>query len=1166
VRRIGSRTLIWAALAGAFAALLTVPATGMAAHVYSSPGYRWNKKLPKVAPVIPGRLIKLGDGAYPHVRVDAAGTGQIAYTTAPQGANGPSVVRDCVLMRGQTGCAANAGLVPNEPGADPKYNTDTDGPTPLAVGNQLLMLTHRYPISETLPDGTTGYPTFLYTSEDGGKTFTGPGEVGQLGVSGNAIVWGGNNPQIAWITDTMTGGTLFQSTPPGAFTSQRLNLGDSGPDQAYDGRLALDGTLPVAEFQDLSNHIFIREYNGTGNVFDTNSWSRAEINGQGYSRLVGGPSGVWLLYQKTFSGPLFVQRIVHGEPSGAPSQVTPNSNFDHAYYAIAEDATGGLTVGWFNDGESASLYTQSSTDGSHWSAPQLIATGLNEPSYMTLDAAGDGGGFAAFQTPEPGGLSGSQIDVASFGSAAATGLKGLGNLTGDGIGGLGGDPNGSTSCTDVHFGDIDAIAEAGCFLRDPKNPTSGAAIISGEIRLNGLEIIPSAGVQIVIDPRLHTINTTGTVRVVLRAPVIGDITLYEGSLHLDLSGSLADAGHVLFDPEVTKLTSTLEGFPFDGGIDIKLSKDGVVIPVFLKLPAYMGGASGQATLLANNTDGLELTSLHIGVDDLDLGALEIKNLAIDYSRSGNMWSGTATLYIPAGSPYFDIQAQVEFDDGQFTMGSFQVGPFYPGLPIFTDAFITGFGGGFDIRPPLKRFFGSIDIGAIPLDLPNYTIGVTGTVSITFPDSGPVKVEVDGSGSVHGLQIGTAKMIFQTNGYFEVDGDLNLDLDVAQYDSSLKAFVDLPGKEFSAELSGDLLVDGYGIASADGIISSKGVGACGKYLLLEIGFTYPWGGSPTPMLESCDLGPLRVQPVSAESAAARAHAAIASVPVSAGTSVSDISVTGSGGVPSVVLTDPEGHTVIPQTLSPATVHAAAIAVSFAKTNTTLIALRTPHAGGWQVAAAPGSVPITSVASARGYAAPMLNAHVTGRGYQRALHYDVTSRSGLSVTFAEQGGRVYKTIGTARGARGTLRFSPAAGAAGRRAIYAIVTESGTPRERVKVASYTAPGPARPGRVKGLRVDARGGSFRITFGTATNAAHYLLRLTGSDGRRQVVLVSHGAHRVTVPALGYEDRLAVSVSGVSSYQRSGPSTTATAEYQSAVYRRAHAPKHKAKPKKKKR
>ena len=35
--------------------------------------------------MIPGKLIKLGDGAYPHVLVDAAGTGQIAYTTEPEG-------------------------------------------------------------------------------------------------------------------------------------------------------------------------------------------------------------------------------------------------------------------------------------------------------------------------------------------------------------------------------------------------------------------------------------------------------------------------------------------------------------------------------------------------------------------------------------------------------------------------------------------------------------------------------------------------------------------------------------------------------------------------------------------------------------------------------------------------------------------------------------------------------------------------------------------------------------------------------------------------------------------------------------------------------------------------------------------------------------------------
>jgi hypothetical protein len=1151
------RAIVWAALLSACLALLALPATGLARRTYSSPGYRWNHKLPKVAPVIPGKLVKLGDGAYPHVLVDAAGTGQIAYTTEPEDA--PSVLHDCVLMRGQTGCAANSGLVPPEDG-DPRYNIDDDGPTPVAVGNELLMLSHRYPISETLPDGTSGYPTFLWTSEDGGKSFTGPGVIGNLGVSGNAIVFGGDQPEIAVITDTMTGGTIFQATPPGAYTSQRLNLGDQGPDEAYNGRLALDGNRPVAEFSDLSNHIFVREYNGVGDIFSSSSWSVARINGQGYARLVGGPSGVWLMYQKTYSGPLFVQRIVNGTTSGAASQVTPNSSFSHSDYAITEDADGLLTVAWFNDGAPASLYTQTSSDGRHWSAPQLIARNLDEPSELSIGAAGDGGGFAAFQEPEPGGVSRSQIAVAAFGSFAATGLKGLGNLNGDGIGGLGGDPLGSTSCTDVHFGDIDAIAEAGCFLRDPAHPTSGAAIISGEIRLNGLEIIPDAGVEIVIDPRTHTINTTGTVRVVLRAPGIGDITLYEGSLQLDLSGSLADAGHTLFDPQVSKLTSSLQGFPFDGNIDVQLSHDGVVIPVSLKLPEYMGGVTGQATLLANNADGLELSSLHIGVDDLVLGALEVKNLNIDYMHTGNVWTGSAHLNIPAGTPYFGIDVAVRFDDGDFTMGSFNISLPFPGVPVFADTYLDGFGGGFDIHPDRRRFFGSVSIGAIPLDPPNYTIGVTGTVSITFINGGPVVVEVDGSGSVHGFQIATAKLLFQTNGYFAVDGNVDIDLDVAEIKSSLSAFVDLPAKEFSAELKGELDVTGYDVASADGIISSKGTGACGTYLGLSVGFGYAWGGSVHPFFGGCDFGPYRVQPVSAASASARAQVAAATVPIANGTKVTNIAVAGSGDAPSVVLTDPSGHTVIPPALAPTTVHDSAFTAVSAKTDTTYVVLRAPRGGRWQIAAAPGSVPIISVRSAQGYAPPTLKAHVTGGGHRRVLHYTVSTDPGLSVSFAEQARRVYKVIGTARSAHGTLRFAPADGPDGQRTIDAIVTESGQPRAQVKVAGYRAPGPARPGRVTGLRVARRGASFRITFGNAVNATHYLVKVTGADGRRQLTVIGRAPHRLSFAARGYTDNVTVTVTGVSSDQRSGATARAGAEYQSAVYRRAHAPTKKKK------
>jgi hypothetical protein len=1114
------------------AALCAAPSPASARQVYRSPGYHWNRKLPKVAPVIPGKLIKLGDGQYPRVLVDAAGTGQIAYASNVNQDFGPSVLHDCVLLRGQTGCTATSGLVPTEDG-DPTYNIDDDGPTPLAVGNQLLMLDHRYPNPETMPDGTTGYPTFLWTSEDGGKTFTGPGTIGNLAVSGNAIVFGGNQPQIGVITDTMTGGTIFQSTPPGAYTSNRLNLGDQGPDEAYNGRLALDGSTPVAEFSDLSNHIFIREYNGTGDINSSSSWSVAEINGQGYSRLVGGPSGVWLLYQKTYSGPLFVLRIVHGQPSGAAIQVTPTTDFQHSNYAITENATGGLTVGWFTSSP-YDLYVASSSDGRHWSAPQIIAQGLNEASDLSLGAAGDGGGFAAFQEPDHGSPTGSQIDVAAFGSFAATGLQGLGNLDGDGIGGLGGDPLGSVSCTDVHFGDIDAIAEAGCFLRDPKNPTSGAAVIQGEIRLNGLEIIPDAGVQITIDPRQHTINTTGSVRVVLRAPGIGDITLYHGSLNISLSGSLADVGQTLFDFN-TATASSLEGFPFATSIDVKIAHDAVVIPVSLKLPDYMGKVTGSATLLANNASGFQLTSLHIGVDHLVLGALEVDDLKIDYTQMGDQWSGSATLSIPAGTPYFAIAVAVRFDNGDFTMGSFNVTVPFPGVPIFTDTFLNGFGGGFDIHPDRRSFHGSVSIGAMPLDDPNYTIGVTGTVTITFINGGPVVLEVDGSGAVHGLTVATAKLLFQTNGYFEVDGNLDVDLDVAELQASLKAFADLPAKEFSAQINGTLSIAGYSAIGIEGVVSSKGVAACGSYLGAAFGLYYAWGDTPSAGF-GCDVSPYVVKPVSVASVAGRGRARVAAVAMTAGAPFDDLAVTGSGAPPSVVLHGPSGQTVTPAKLGPG-VSAAALALALpdANDNTTYVVVHHPGGGTWTVSAAPGSSAITAVKEARGYTPPKVRVRVGGGGARRRLTYSITGHPGLSVAFAERAHREFHVLGTARGAHGTLRFVPGTGIAGKRTIYALVTENGVQRETLAVASYRAPGPVTPSRVHGLRVRRHGRRFSVSFAGASGAAYYRVSVTGSDGRRLLDLVRGHRHSLSLPVIGYNDHLRVSVTGVSALGRTG-------------------------------
>ncbi len=1124
---------------------LVLAAAASAAPSYKSPGYRGTHRIPLVRALPPAPPLVLGAGTDPHVLVDAAGTGHIAWTEGKI-AVVPSVLRYCRLNRGQKTCSAQAGLSPPDNptgyGNSPLTDGDFAGPFPLAVGNELLLLDHRCCNRVPLPDGNSSSDVnFLYTSEDGGATITGPGIVGTQSPSGNVLVYGGSDPQIGIISDTETGGTLFQGTPAGAFTESTASLG--GPDQAFNGRLALDGTRPVAAFDDLANHIFVREYTGTGDVNNPGNWSTTQIAGQ-QPRIAGGPSGVWLAYQTGFDSPWRIRRVVGGVPSSSSMQLTAAGE-DTNYFTLTEDAGGGVIAGWINRGAAPEAVTiRSSRDGVHWTAEQVIAHGNNISGPLALGAAQDGGGYAAFDLTALPGANEGRVAVAAFGAISATGQKGLGNLNGGGAGGLGGDQLGSASCTDVHFADIDALAEAGCFLRDPRNPSSGAAVTDGEIRLNGLEIIPDPGVRIIINPRLHTIDTTGAVSVVLRAPVIGDITLWHGELHYGAPDNSGAAGTTLFDFSTSQFPAVLKGFAIDATIDVQIQHDSVVIPISLRLPPYMGGITGQATLLADDAHGLQVSSLHIGVDDLALGALEIKHLHIDYTAHGNVWMGGATLNIPAGTPYFGIDVQVEFDNGDFTMGSFNVTLPYPGIPIFEDAYLAGFGGGFDIRPPRKRFFGSITVGAIPLDPPNYTLTVTGTVSITFVDNGPVILEVDGSGAVHNFQIATAKLIFRTDGYLEVDGNVDINLDVAELSGGLNAFVDLPRGAFSAELQGGLSVAGYDIASADAVISSRGVGACGSQLGVTVGFGYLWGGSVDVILglgDSCDLSPYRVQPVADTARAGRAgaHAAAAGVAVPAGAPFEDIAVTGAGAPPSVTLTSPAGRQITPAALT--TPSAEVVALRSPRNDTTYVLLRRPQPGTWTISGT-GATAITGVSAARGFARSAVIARVGGSGRSRRLTYTVSARPGLTVQFAEQAKGLYHEIGPARGSHGTLAFTPADGPAGRRTIVAIISEGGVPRERLAVARYFAPGPLIPGRVRALRVSRRGARFTISFGAAANATRYAVRITGSDGRRLVRLVGSRGHAFALPVIGYGDRLTVTVTGISRLDRSGPAAVAGA------------------------
>ena len=713
---------------------------------------------------------------------------------------------------------------------------------------------------------------------------------------------------IGTISDTQTGGTLFQGVPAGQFTREKANLSTrSDQNDAYDGRLALDGIRPVASFDDLDGTTVVREWNGQGSVNDPANWSVLKIPNAYGPRIAGGASGLLLLSHTSLTGgTLQVRSISPGATAAAsPTNLGPASG---SFNVISESPNGQAAVArTAGDGVTATVEVHTSRDGHHWTdlgAVTRVPKGdLND---LGVGVSVDGGGFVTFRdnTGASTILDG-RIGIAQFGPTTSTGQRGLGLVPGQ-AGPPAGDTNAYVACTKVHFGAIDALARAGCFLRDPAHPESGAAVTSGAILLNGLDIIPDAGVKIAIDPHAKTINTTGAVSVQLNGSGLGPITLWHGELHVDLS--TAGAGETLFDFDTSQFSSSLEGFPFSGRIQVILRPDAVDIPVHVALPPYFGGVNGDADLQANNTDGLVLNSLHLGIDDANIGVLELKNVHLDYTRAGSIWDGGGELLLPGPiSP--DIKADVRFEGGTFKHGSLEVS-IKPGIPVFSDVYIHDFLLGFGLHPTVLE--GGISVGVYD-GIGSYPLDIIGRVKIQVGDaSNPTIVFIGGTGQVLGLDLAHASFTYNSDGYVLFHIDAGIDVDLASIGVRGDVFV-LHG-DFGANLSAHGCLHPPFAPRRLRQLRWRGV-AQGALAVRRPGRLRPPGlGSDQdqdPPHSGATRRPTRSRPPPA--GAASAHAAAAgerTFTVARGQRGADLDLTGVGGPPSVELVAPGGQVTAP----------------------------------------------------------------------------------------------------------------------------------------------------------------------------------------------------------------------------------------------------------------
>lgn len=1112
-----------AALVAALAIAVLASATALAAPVVRTPGYTGiTKAIATKTPTAPPSA-SLGTGSGPDLIVDAAGTAHVVWTVAPVGA--PSQTMYCRVPRGARACEVLHSLVP--PGAGP-FSADVGGPAVTAVNDQVVVMSARYPQTVTRPDGTTASNVvWMWTSDDGGQSFTtpamvasgnGPGTAVAGDIRGGAVAFGPPEaPSVAVSTGVVTGGVTVTTIRAGTYTplGASVALGDF-----VDSRLAVLDGRPVVVYRDLSGNGFLRRWTGQGDPNDAGTWAPQEaLPGFNPQVTVAGGRLLAALTDGLLGGTLRVVDLTRG---GAPAVINPGGSAGE--HSIAGLPDGRAVVTWRGSDRSGASGTWMRVVGPD-GRPQANAVliGGGDTLFPRMSAAADGGGVVVAQ-----GRAG-DIVLSAFGPRTPTGLPGLGSRPGGGA--LPADA--SVDCQRIRFGAIESLIQDGCYL----NAATGRAKVStGPVNLNGLVIVPDPGVQVIIDARARTIDTTGTVRVLLRARGVPEILLFRGRLNLRLSG--ASAGRELLSFPRGVFTPNILGFPVAGDVDVILTDRGVRIPLSLRLPAVFKGISGSTVLIADNTRGLHIESLEFRADGVPVGAATMRRLHVQYKAQGGTsvgdclrpptsgaraepdeWAGVFDLQLPPPVTGPALCGSVRFGQGAFRAATFNIDLPPPGIVLFPGVSLTSLGGGLQLSPS-TRIDAAARIAVIQVASGGGVVNLDGRLAATF--GSPFVLSGTAATSTAGVTLGTGEFTIATDGYVGLKLTSGPEIGPLKIRTAIKGFADAPRRTFGLSGRGEICVGPACATGAGAVVSTIGLAVCLPVPSVPRGAGYRWGepifGGVDVWLTSCDMdeyetADARANALGAHQATGEAVAAVRGRPASAA-----FRVRGADGVPAVDVIGPDGAMVAPEA-----------AFAEAESGTLFLSLRRPAPGVYTVRAQAGSPAIAEVAvSQQVVPAAITRARVTGTGRRpRTLAYRATIGAGQSIALLERGRAGTRVIGTARAGTRTLRFTPGPGPGGRREIVAVSAIDGLARSERVVARYTAPPPPPVGRATRLVLRRAGSRAVATWRPGRALAAQRVTVRVSDGRSYLRVLKPGARRLIVPGLERRDRVTVSVTG---------------------------------------
>ena len=443
----------------------------------------------------------------------------------------------------------------------------------------------------------------------------------------------------------------------------------------------------------------------------------------------------------------------------------------------------------------------------------------------------------------------------------------------------------------------------------------------------------------------------------------------------------------------------------------------ITAPVRVPLLPRIRQIGGVVTITTGMHGRNGLAGARLAVQPVWLARLGLKPVGLGYkAKTGHhRWRGSASISLPTEElAVSDVHGSVGFLDGRLA----EFGGTADGnIPLGEGLLLTGLGLQVRLKPNF-RLAGHSDVQfgvpfgsgrySVPLTMrtafvfrPLYFWRLTGTIQPTGR-LGDFLHAVHSRMRLHGwaqLRLGHAFGV-------SVGTTLDAKLAFAEISGGMSGFV--ARRALNLEGSTHVTLAGRGI-HGQGIISTKGLSACGRVLWITLGAIYRWGDT-RPAL-GCGISSLRVVRAGAPIARALAGPPVP-VDVASGLPAQAFAARSARGTPEFVAVAPGGRRYDTSLIGgPARRRFVArpdLIVVRTPDHTTYMIVRKPAGGQWRLTEARRSPAIPTFLTADGIRRTVVTASVSGTGTKRTVTYEVDASlhtRWISTSRRSRGGPTY-----------------------------------------------------------------------------------------------------------------------------------------------------------------